>query len=132
MILACGFEWSILCGAKPSGARLGAKYVLVMSTEPEEARTLDRFGELCDRAAQYGLHVCLEFAIYTGVRTLAHAARLIRQSGRPNASILVDALHFSRSGGVPADIAPFVSFLCTDGASYVTGQTIRIDGGFTG
>ena len=92
-------------GFLEAGARLGAKYVLVMSTEPEEARTLDRFGELCDRAAQYGLHVCLEFAIYTGVRTLAHAARMIKQSGRSNASILVDALHFSRSGGVPADIA---------------------------
>ena len=38
-------------------ARLGAKHVLVMSAEPEEARTLERFGELCDRAAQYGLPV---------------------------------------------------------------------------
>ena len=58
-------------------ARLGAKNVLVMSAEPDEARTIERFGELCDRAAQYGLTVCLEFAIYTGVRTLAHAASLI-------------------------------------------------------
>ena len=55
-------------------ARLGARNVLVMSVEPEEARTVERFCELCDRAAGYGLHVCLEFAIYTGVRTLAHAA----------------------------------------------------------
>ena len=44
-------------------ARLGARNVLVMSAEPEEARTIERFCELCDRAAQYGLHVCLEFAI---------------------------------------------------------------------
>lgn len=92
-------------GFLEAGARLGAKYVLVMSAEPEEARTLERFGELCDRAAQYGLHVCLEFAIYTGVRTLAHAARMVRESGRSNASVLVDALHFSRSGGWPADLA---------------------------
>jgi 3-oxoacyl-[acyl-carrier protein] reductase len=34
--------------------------------------------------------------------------------------------------GRPEDIAPFVSFLCTDGASYLTGQTVRIDGGFVG
>src|SRR6185436_6743897 len=61
-------------------ARLGAKHVLVMSAEPEEARTLERFCELCDRAAQYGLHVCLEFAIYTGVRTLAHAADVVARS----------------------------------------------------
>ena len=57
-------------------ARLGAKHVLVMSAEPEDARTLERFCELCDRAAPYGLNVGLEFAIYTGVRTLAHAAHV--------------------------------------------------------
>ena len=86
-------------------ARLGAQNVLVMSAEPDESRTLDRFGDLCDRAAAYGLRVCLEFAIYTGVRTLAHAARMVARSGRPNASVLIDALHFSRSGGWPADVA---------------------------
>jgi len=85
-------------------ARLGAKNVLVMSAEPDEARTIERFADLCDRAAQYGLQVCLEFAVYTGVRTLAHAARIVAKSGRSNASVLIDALHFSRSGGVPADV----------------------------
>jgi len=86
-------------------ARLGAKHVLVMSAEPEEARTIERFCELCDRAASYGLSVGLEFAIYTGVRTLAHAARIIAVAKRPNASVLIDALHFSRSGGWPVHIA---------------------------
>lgn len=86
-------------------ARLGARNVLVMSAEPDEARTLDRFCELCDRAAPYGLHVCLEFAIYTGVRTLAGAAHLVTRSRRANASVLIDALHFSRSGGLPAHVA---------------------------
>src|SRR5437667_9045607 len=86
-------------------ARLGARNVLVMSAEPEEARTIERFGELCDRAAGYGLHVCLEFAIYTGVRTLAQAAHVVARSRRSNASVLVDALHFSRSGGAPAHMA---------------------------
>jgi sugar phosphate isomerase/epimerase len=92
-------------GFLETGARLGAQYVLVMSAEPIEARTVERFCELCERARQYGLHVCLEFAIYTGVRTLADAARLVKQSGCANASVLVDALHFSRSGGLPSDIA---------------------------
>lgn len=86
-------------------ARLGARNVLVMSAEPEEARTLERLCELCDRAAAYGLHVCLEFAIYTGVRTLAHAAHVVAQSKRSNASVLIDALHFSRSGGILAHVA---------------------------
>ena len=86
-------------------ARLGAHNVVVMSAEPDEVRTLERFCELCDRAAQYGLHVGLEFAIYTGVRTLAHAAQVVARSKRPNASVLIDALHFSRSGGIPAHVA---------------------------
>src|SRR5262249_4361724 len=63
-------------------ARLGAKYVLVMSAEPDEARTIERFCELCDGAAHYGLNVCLEFAIYTGVRTLAHAASILGKAKR--------------------------------------------------
>lgn len=92
-------------GFLEAGARLGARHVLVMSTEPLEARTLERFCELCDRAHQYNLQVCLEFAIYTGVRTLADAARLVKQSARANASVLIDALHFSRSGGSPSHVA---------------------------
>src|SRR5215813_14117004 len=86
-------------------ARLGARNVLVMSAEPDEARTIERYCDLCDRAAAYGLHVCLEFAIYTGVRTLAHAADVVAQSKRANAFVLIDALHFSRSGGIPAHVA---------------------------
>ena len=86
-------------------ARLGARHVLVMSAEPDEARTLERFAELCERAASYGLQVNLEFAIYTGVRTLAHAASVVAKSRQPNASVLIDALHFSRSGGLPAHVA---------------------------
>ena len=92
-------------GFLETSARLGARHVLVMSAEPDEARTLDRFCDLCDRAATYGLSVGLEFAIYTGVRTLAHAAQFVARSQRANASVLVDALHFSRSGGTLAQIA---------------------------
>ncbi|HYB43311.1 MAG TPA: TIM barrel protein [Candidatus Methylomirabilis sp.] len=86
-------------------ARLGAQNVLVMSAEPDETRTVERFCDLCDRAAAFGLRVCLEFAIYTGVRTLAHAAQVVARSQRSNASVLIDALHFSRSGGLPAHVA---------------------------
>jgi 3-oxoacyl-[acyl-carrier protein] reductase len=32
--------------------------------------------------------------------------------------------------GVPNDVAGVVSFLCSDAARYVTGQTIVVDGGF--
>ena len=42
-------------------ARLGAQNVLVMSAEPDEARTMERFCDLCDRAASYGLSTRIIF-----------------------------------------------------------------------
>jgi sugar phosphate isomerase/epimerase len=87
-----------------TGARLGAKHVLVVGNDPDEARVTDNVARLCALAAPFGLKVMLEFIPYCQTGTVAAALRVVSRASQPNAGVLVDALHLSRSGGSPADI----------------------------
>jgi sugar phosphate isomerase/epimerase len=93
--------------ALETGAELGAKYVLTIGFDDDEARLLDNFGALCAAAHGYGLRTMLEFIPYSVLGTLQKAHDLLVAAAPANAGLLVDALHLSRSGGEPADIAAF-------------------------
>ena len=86
------------------GAELGARYALVIGTDPDAARTAERFGRLCERAAAGGMRLALEFMRFTAVRTLADALGIVRAAGHPAGAVLVDMLHLVRSGGGPEDL----------------------------
>ena len=88
-----------------AGARLGAKHLLVAVDDPDEARMVEVFGRACDAGARFGLTMNLEFMPWTGVKSLAQAQRFIRNVDRPNARILVDAIHLDRSAGTNAEVA---------------------------
>lgn len=88
-----------------TGARLGASNILVAAYDPELERFADRFAELCDAAALYGLTADLEFMPWTSVPDLPSASRIVESVARPNAGILIDALHFDRSQSAIGDIA---------------------------
>lgn len=62
------------------------------------------FAELCRRAEE--LVVGLEFMPYSGVADLPAAWRVVREAGRANGALLVDAWHWSRAGSTAADLAP--------------------------
>lgn len=88
-----------------AGARLGAKAILVAAYDPEPARLADSYARFCDAAAPYGLTADLEFMPWTAVPDVRTAVALLAQVDRPNAGILVDPIHFDRSGSTLADLA---------------------------
>lgn len=79
------------------GAQLQARHLLVAGDDPDASRLVDRFGALCDLAARFQLTADLEFMPWTVVSNLRTAARVVDAVGRPNAGLLIDALHFFRS-----------------------------------
>jgi sugar phosphate isomerase/epimerase len=88
-----------------AAVRLGARNVLVIGNDPVEARLTERFAAVCAAAADRGLRACLEFMLFSSVRTLADAIRILDRAAHPAGAVLVDALHLRRSGGSPADLA---------------------------
>ncbi|NKE45475.1 sugar phosphate isomerase/epimerase [Roseomonas frigidaquae] len=88
-----------------AGARLGAKAILVAAYDPEPARLAENYARFCDAAAPYGLTADLEFMPWTAVPNVRAAVALLAQVDRPNAGILVDPIHFDRSGSTLADLA---------------------------
>jgi sugar phosphate isomerase/epimerase len=59
---------------------------------------------LCRRAGE--LTVALESMPYSGVPDLGAAWEAVRLAGEPNAALIVDAWHWTRSGMTPDDLAP--------------------------
>ncbi len=85
-------------------ARVRARNILAVISDHDLARATDRFAECCAMAATGGLTVALEFMPYGSVRTLGEAADIVCRSGFRNAAIVLDVLHFFRSGGTPGDL----------------------------
>ncbi|MEN3794723.1 TIM barrel protein [Fulvimarina sp. MAC3] len=65
----------------------------------------DRFAQICELAGQRGLGVDIECMAWRGIDSPKACLELIAESGAANAGYLVDALHHSRCGGTPAEIA---------------------------
>ncbi|MFN3863136.1 MAG: sugar phosphate isomerase/epimerase family protein [Erythrobacter sp.] len=86
-------------------AELGARNLLCVSSDPDMAATTAKFQLLVDRAKGTGVRVNLEFGIFTEVKSI-HMARAILESVEGEAkALLVDTLHWARSGGTVAELA---------------------------
>lgn len=86
-------------------AELGAECLGGVGMEPDGARCDDQFAALVEMAEARGLPVTIEFAPGLAIDTLDVALALVRRIGRPNFRVLIDAMHFFRSGGDVAQLA---------------------------
>jgi sugar phosphate isomerase/epimerase len=88
-----------------TAAALGARHLLTTGQDPDPSRLADRFAELCDIAAGFNLTVDLEFMPWTETSSLDKALRLLSAANRANGGVLIDPLHFDRTGGRLEDLA---------------------------
>ncbi|HVB06941.1 MAG TPA: TIM barrel protein [Acidimicrobiales bacterium] len=84
---------------------VGARFVQSVSWDPERGRAAAHLAAVAGLAAERGLTVAFEFMPYSATRSLAEALALLEDSGAPNVVLLLDSLHFFRSGGAVAELA---------------------------
>jgi len=92
-----------------SAAAIGARHVLVISQDADEDRVVEHFAEICEAAHGFGMSTVLEFMVFTAIKTVEQADRIIERARHPGGAVLVDPLHLRRSGGSPADVAELVA-----------------------
>lgn len=103
--LAADFDPSAYVPLLETGARLGAKAVLVGGDDTDRARLTDSYARLADLCGRYGIVASLEFMPWTAVPDAKAAVEIVAQADGPARSVLVDALHVARSSTTFADLA---------------------------
>lgn len=81
-----------------TAAAIGATRLAVAGDSPDFAVVAEKMAGLADLAAPHGIAVDIEFMPFRAVKSFADAVEVVRLAGRPNAHVLLDALHVFRSG----------------------------------
>ncbi len=84
----------------------GCRYVQVIGPGGDDLADAARaFGAVCDRAADHGLVVGLEFLPFTDIVSVDDARHIVESAGRANGGICVDIWHHERGARDLAAIA---------------------------
>jgi sugar phosphate isomerase/epimerase len=81
------------------GLALGAKNMLVAGYDSDFYRMRDNWLELCSIAKIYGIKPHLEPMPWTCVRSYLEAVKLVELAPPSQSAVLIDPIHFFRSGG---------------------------------
>jgi sugar phosphate isomerase/epimerase len=75
----------------------GCRYLQVIGAAGEDLAAAGRaYGDLCDRAADHGLVLGIEFLPFTDIVSVTDARRIVEAADRPNGGICVDIWHHER------------------------------------
>ncbi|MBF9034362.1 TIM barrel protein [Rhodobacterales bacterium HKCCE2091] len=87
-----------------TGAELGAGHLITAPYDPDLSRLANTLGPIAELAAGRGIGTVLEFFPWTVVPDLSSARAVAVEAG-PGIGVLVDSLHFDRSGSSLSDLA---------------------------
>ena len=76
--------------------RFGCRYLQVIGPAGERTGAAKAFAALCDRAADHGLVLGLEFLPFNDIYSAADARRIVEDADRPNGGVCVDIWHHER------------------------------------
>jgi len=77
-------------------------------------QSVDGFAQLCADAESHGLLVALEFIGFSGIKDLATAWSIVRDSRAANARLVFDVCHFRRGGSTLEQLRDVPPHLITD------------------
>jgi sugar phosphate isomerase/epimerase len=89
------------------GAALGARSINavdVVGGDWDVEAAAASFAGLCDRAAEFGLLVHLEWLAWSRIPDLTTALAVVTLADRPNGGLNIDTWHCARTGTEPADL----------------------------
>lgn len=111
-VLRPGIDAASFVPALETGAELGATHMSAIGAEIidntsflSDSERIDLFSGLCEAAARFGLHVGVEFMRYRDIPDMKSALALLEAAGHANAGVILDVLHFHRTGGTPQELA---------------------------
>jgi sugar phosphate isomerase/epimerase len=81
------------------GRLFSAKELLVVAHDKERSRLIGNFARVCELARKYDHGVALEFMPWIATPDLQSALEVVTAAKCDNGGILIDFLHFIRSGG---------------------------------
>ncbi len=107
--IAAEIDWDAVSAVLAYSGGIGARFIVCPVEDPDGERAAATLAALGRRSRQEDLRALVEFNPYSACPTLADAVALVERARAieplSDPGLVIDALHLSRSGGNPSDLA---------------------------